>query len=111
MYDATFPVLIIDVLIESSARAGIHMTGTVVGCLRRLQQWNLTPILEEVVSLFCNLEMQPTEGMSNYLQKDNLDAEGGDICTILASVGFKTEALFMSVLLVVVRCGRFQVSE
>lgn len=27
--------------------AGIHMTGTVVGCLRRLQQWNLTPILEE----------------------------------------------------------------
>ncbi|CAM6038133.1 unnamed protein product [Sphagnum compactum] len=27
--------------------SGIHQTGTVVGCLRRLQQWNLTPILEE----------------------------------------------------------------
>lgn len=25
----------------------IHTTGTVVGCLRRLQQWSLTPILEE----------------------------------------------------------------
>ncbi|BBN02830.1 hypothetical protein MPTK1_2g18490 [Marchantia polymorpha subsp. ruderalis] len=27
--------------------SGIHQTGTVVGCLRRLQKWNLTSLLEE----------------------------------------------------------------
>ncbi|KAL2641920.1 hypothetical protein R1flu_009507 [Riccia fluitans] len=27
--------------------SGIHQTGTVVGCLRRLQSWNLTSLLEE----------------------------------------------------------------
>ncbi|KAL0491875.1 protein-tyrosine phosphatase [Acrasis kona] len=26
---------------------GRHRTGTVVGCLRKLQRWNLTSILEE----------------------------------------------------------------
>ncbi|KAG0608338.1 hypothetical protein M758_8G097900 [Ceratodon purpureus] len=36
----THPVLVM-------CLAGIHATGTVVGCLRRLQEWNLTPILEE----------------------------------------------------------------
>ncbi|KJE97577.1 hypothetical protein, variant 1 [Capsaspora owczarzaki ATCC 30864] len=28
--------------------SGIHQTGTIVGCLRRLQNWNLTSILNEV---------------------------------------------------------------
>ncbi|KAL6060379.1 Tyrosine-protein phosphatase OCA1 [Balamuthia mandrillaris] len=27
--------------------SGIHQTGTLVGCFRRLQNWNLTPILQE----------------------------------------------------------------
>lgn len=69
-------VLIIHLLIERSARAGIHMTGTVVGCLRRLQQWNLTPILEEVsfsttlhILHFCNLRSEINGWVSScYLQ-------------------------------------------
>jgi len=40
------------------------MTGTVVGCLRRLQQWNLTPILEEVSfhNVFGNIDIRPSDG-------------------------------------------------
>jgi hypothetical protein len=30
--------------------SGVHLTGTVVGCLRRLQSWSLTAILEEYES-------------------------------------------------------------
>jgi len=34
--------------------SGIHQTGTLVGCLRRLQHWNLTSILVEYRSYACH---------------------------------------------------------
>lgn len=37
---ANYPLLI-------SCNLGRHLTGTVVGCLRKLQRWNLTSIFEE----------------------------------------------------------------
>lgn len=37
----THPIMIV-------CTSGLHMTGTVVGCLRRLQHWSLTTVLDEV---------------------------------------------------------------
>ena len=37
--------------LKSNYSSGIHQTGTLVGCLRRLQDWSLTSILVEVTIL------------------------------------------------------------
>ena len=37
---STYPVLVM-------CNLGRHRTGTVIGCLRKLQRWNLSAILEE----------------------------------------------------------------
>ena len=34
-----------------SGRTGIHMSGTVIGCLRRLQNWSLTAIIDNVFNI------------------------------------------------------------
>lgn len=41
---STHPVLVM-------CMSGVHHTGTLVGCLRRLQQWSFTAILEELRSM------------------------------------------------------------